>query len=182
MKKLVLTILALSSFTASAAPEQFKNISELMDKYNDYPTYNLDGKEFASFKVLSQKPLHIQISPRTLAGSTDKDIKYESDKASVYAAYRTLFQTPAESVTVTVLPLSITPQPRKIEYLAAKKFDYKITKKQASNLLSKNCGIVNSEQLMRDDGEWSEAFEKSCYMEDGKPGLSKFTRALISQG
>ena len=182
MKKLILTTLVLSSFAASAAPEQFKNISELMDKYNDYPTYNLDGKEFASFKVLSKNPLHIQISPRTLAGSTDKDIKYESEKAAVYAAYRALFQTPIESVTVTVLPISITPQPRKIEYLTSEKFGYKITKKQAANILSKNCGIKTPEQLMNDAGEWSKAFEKTCYLEEGKPGLSKFARVLISQG
>ncbi|QSD86498.1 hypothetical protein JMM80_21675 [Serratia marcescens] len=181
MRVLVTGVLILSSFAAIAAPEQFKNINDLMENYNDYPTYTVDGKDFPSFKVLSEKPLHIQISPRTLSGSSTKDIKYESDKAAIYAAYRTLYQTPADRVKVTVLPISITPQPRKIEYMTEDKYDFSITKKQAINLLRKHGNILNEDQLMSANGEWSKAFEKCCYLEEGKPGLSIFAKELITQ-
>ncbi|MDK1034755.1 hypothetical protein QMS71_09410 [Cronobacter sakazakii] len=181
MKILAASFLAFSSFAAIAAPEQFKNINELMENYNDYPTYNVDGNDFPSFNVVSQKPLHIQISPQTLSGSSAQEVKYESDKAAIYAAYRTLYQTPAERVKITVLPISITPQPRKVEYIEEGKYDFNITKKQAINLLRKHSNILNADQLMSADGEWSTAFEKCCYLEEGKPGLSIFAKELITQ-
>ncbi|HAU5500811.1 TPA: hypothetical protein JD203_02855 [Cronobacter sakazakii] len=181
MKFLATGALVFASFAAAAAPEQFKNIDALMENYNDYPTYTVDGQSFPSFKVLSETPLHVQISPRTLSGSSTQDIKYEANKAAVYAAYRTLYQTPSESVKVTVLPISITPQPRKIEYLGQQKYDFTVTKKQAINLLRKYSSISNADQLMSADGEWSPDFENCCYLEEGKPGLAKFAKDLITQ-
>lgn len=181
MKKLISILLISSSFTALAAPEQYKNITELMDSYNDYPTYNIDGTDYQSYKVLTYKPLHIQISPRTLSGSTEQDIKNESGKAAIYATFRTLFQTPADSVKVTVIPLSITPQPTKIEYLNAEKFTFSINKKQAINVLRKNSSIVNPDKIMSDNGDWSKSFEQCCYLQAGNPGSSKFAQDLISQ-
>ncbi|WP_336855603.1 hypothetical protein [Pseudescherichia vulneris] len=181
MNRLIFGALTIVSFAVTAAPEQFSNINDLIEKYNDYPTYNIDGKSFPSFKVLSENPLHVQISPRTLAGSTAKDIEYASNKAAVYAAYRTLFQTSANKVKVTVLPLSITPQPRKLDYLSADKFDFSISKKQAFNLLKKNSSISSPQQLIADDGDWSKQFEACCYQEEGRPGLAKFAKDLTSQ-
>ena len=181
MNKILFTFLALASFSASAAPEQFKSISNLIEEYNDYPTYQMNGKDVPSFKVISGQPLHIQISPRTLPGYTSKSIQHDSEKAAVYAAYRTLFQTPAESVKVTVIPLLLDVSTSDFKYLTEYKFDFSITKKQASNHLRRSGNILNSDQLMTDNGDWSDQFEKCCYSEEGQPGLAKFTNTLISQ-
>lgn len=180
MKKTLISFLIMTSFAASAAPEQYKSISKLMDDYNDYSSYSVKGVEYPAFKVLAQNPLHIQISP-SIYSKDSKEIKYESDKASVYAVYRTLFQTPAKSVKVTVLPLSIDLQTKKFEYLTAEKFDFSITRKQAENLLRKYGNIRNPDQLMTASGSWSDNFKNCCYLEEGKPGLTKFAQDLISQ-
>ncbi|MGL5991591.1 MAG: hypothetical protein ACRCZT_08025 [Plesiomonas sp.] len=176
IKLLACPMLFIASFFASAATVQYKHISKLIDEYNDYPTYNVDGVDYPSFKVLSENPLHIQISPRTMAGY---GLKYDSEKAAVYAAYRTLYQTPAQSVTVTVLPLLINTKTRSMEYLPSDQFEFSITKTQAANLLLKYGNIHNIEQLMTSSGVWSEQFDKCCYRDNS--GLSKFTQALISQ-
>lgn len=181
MNKILLTFLALASFSANATPEQFKSISNLIEEYSDYPTYQFNGKDVPSFKIISAKPLHIQISPKTLPGYTSTSIQHDSEKAAVYAAYRTLFQTPAESVKVTVIPLLLDASTPDFKYLTKFKFDFSITKKQASNLLRINGNILNSDQLMTDSGDWSDRFVKCCYSEEGHPGLTKFTNTLISQ-
>lgn len=180
MKRIISALLISASFTVFAAPEQYKNVSELMDDYNDYSSYNVKGVEYPAFKVLAQNPLHIQISP-SIYSKESKEIKSESDKASVYAVYRTLFQTSAKSVKVTVLPLSIDLQTKKFEYLTAEKFDFSITRKQAENLLRKYGNIRNPDQLMTESGSWSDNFKNCCYLEEGKPGLTKFAQDLISQ-
>ncbi|ELE8604498.1 hypothetical protein RB656_000532 [Salmonella enterica] len=180
MNKMLISFLIMTSFAVSAAPEQYKSISKLMDDYNDYSSYNVKGVEYPAFKVVAQKPLHIQISP-SVYSKDPKEIKYASDKAAVYAAYRTLYQTPAESVKVTVLPLSIDLQTKKFEYLAAEKFDFSVSKKQADNLLRKYGNIRNPSQLMTESGSWSDNFNKCCYLEEGKPGLTEFAQDLISQ-
>ncbi|MGL5345428.1 MAG: hypothetical protein ACRC9O_12800 [Plesiomonas sp.] len=181
MKLLTSSVFFLTSFTALAAPTQYKNISELMDEYNDYPTYTAEGVEYPSFKVLSDKPLHIQISPRAMTGNNPDGLKYDSEKAAVYAVYRTLYQTPAQRVTVTVLPLFINTNTRGMEYLPSEKIEFSINKKQAANLAFEYGGIRNPDQLITSSGNWSEQFEKCCYFDGDNSRLSKFTQALVSQ-
>lgn len=180
-RQLTSAMLLITSFSTLAEPAQYKHITELMDEYNDYPTYSVKGTDYPSFKVLSDKPLHIQISPRTMTVNDHDGLKYDSDRAAVYAAYRTLYQTPAQKVTITVIPLLIDTKTHKIEYLPVDKFKFSITKKQASNLLLKYSDIRNVNQLFTPTGNWSKQFENCCYLEDGNPGLSEFTRVLISQ-
>ena len=76
MKKIISALLISASFTVFAAPEQYKSVSELMDDYNDYSSYNVKGVEYPAFKVLAQNPLHIQISP-SIYSKDSKEIKYE---------------------------------------------------------------------------------------------------------
>lgn len=180
MVKILSAFLISISFAILAGPVQYQNISKLMDDYDDYSYYNVKGVEYPRVKVLAEKPLHIQISPESLF-QDPKQIKYVSDQTAVYAAYRTLFQTPAKNVKVSVLPLSINFKTKKIECLAAEKFDFFVTRKQAENILRKHGNIRNPDELMAPSGRWSDNFKNCCYLEEGKPGLKIFAKDLISQ-
>lgn len=176
MRYITLVALAVASFSAAAAPEQFKSVAQLMDSYQDFRDY----KDHPGFKVLSEKPLHIQVSPAVFEKSSVEQIKTAIEKASVYAAYRSLYQTPATSIKVTVLPLSINMDTLEMKYLQSGKIDFTATKKQAVNLVKQYGNITNEEDVITASGDWTPKFQNCCYLESGKPGVAAFSKQLIN--
>lgn len=176
MRYLTLMVLTLSSFSALAAPEQFKSVAELMDSYQDFKDY----KDYPAFKVLSEKPLHIQVSPPVLEKSSAEQIKVDIEKASVYAVYRSLYQTPATSIKVTVIPLSMNLDTHEMKYLDAERIDFTATKKQAVSLAKQYGNINNEEDVITASGDWAPKFQSCCYLESGKPGVAVFSKHLIN--
>ena len=168
-----LFILSFIPFFVAAEPTQFKDVTSLMTEYNDY------SPDIGAFKVLSNNPLKIQISPKIIAGESAESIRLASYKASVYAAYRTLLQTPANKVEVTVLPLSFDLSTSEKSYLKDYKFSFSLTKAEALELTEKTSGIKSANQIIDKDGyEWTAAFESCCYRESGKPGLIYFVNEM----
>lgn len=174
MNRLVFTpIIFMFSISGYAAPQQFKNTLSLMNEYNDYPP------DIGAFKVVSDSPLSVQISPKVWATDSDEYISSNADKAAIYAAYRTLLQTPASKVRVTVIPLSIDVDKGTKTYLDKMKFTFSISKKTAIQLAEKYSGITNPEELIQSDGyEWAEKFSACCVLETGKPGRQAFVAEL----
>ncbi|WP_133522567.1 hypothetical protein [Buttiauxella sp. JUb87] len=159
-----------------AAPKQFENVTTMMDEYNDYPS------DFGAFKVLKEKPLSIQISPKVMNGDSEESIINASNKAAVYGAYRILLQTPNDSVAIKVIPLSINMQTMNKEYLEAYKFSFKINRVQAMALAKKNSGISKTNLLIGEDGyEWNGKFKECCFTDTGTPGLNQFVKDLTHQ-
>lgn len=176
MRYLTLVALAVASFSAAAAPEQFKSVAQLMGSYQDFRDY----KDYPGFKVLSEKPLHIQVSPAVLENSSAEQIKTDIQKASVYAVYRSLYQTPATSIKVTVIPLSINLDTHEMKYLKSELIDFTTTKKQAVILAKKYGNITNEEDVITASGDWAQKFQNCCYLESGKPGVAVFSKELIN--
>lgn len=173
LKQILLLALVIPSLSF-AAPQQFKDITSLMNEYNDY------SPDIGDFKVLSANPLKIQISPKVMSGETDESIRMASYKASVYAAYRTLLQTPAKSVSITVVPLSFDLSNHKKTYLTGKQYSFSLTKEQALKKAGRAGGTNNPDEIIGSDGyEWTNSFNSCCYLEAGNPGLEKFVKELI---
>jgi len=161
-------------FVSVASPQQFKNVATLMSEYNDY------SPDIGAFKVLSEEPLKIQISPKVMKGENDESIKMASYKASVYAAYRTLLQTPAKSVSITVVPLSFDLSKHEKSYLTGQKLSFSLTKEQALKIAGRAGGTNSPDKIIGSDGyEWTDSFNSCCYLEAGNPGLEKFVKDLI---
>lgn len=171
----IVTVLFVSlPMIVAAAPQQFKTVTALMDEYNDY------SNDSGTFKVISKAPLKIQISPKVFSGDSDKAIEVVSYKASVYAAYRTLLQTPAKAVNVTVVPLSFDLSKQKKFYLEDKQYSFSITKEKALKLAHSFAGTANPDEIIGSDGyEWTDNFSSCCYLESGHPGVVKFARQFI---
>lgn len=166
--------LLILSFVSIASPQQFKDVTALMSEYNDY------SPDIGAFKILSEKPLKIQISPKVMKGESDESIKLASYKASVYAAYRTLLQTPAKSVSITVVPLSFDLSKHEKSYLTGEKFSFSLTKEQALKKAGRAGGTNSPDEIIGADGyEWTDNFNSCCYLEAGSPGLEKFVKDLI---
>lgn len=174
MRYLALVALTLASFSAVAAPEQFQSVAQLMDSYQDFRDY----KDHPGFKVLSEKPLHIQVSPAVFEKSSAKKIKADIEKASVYAVYRSLYQTPASNIKVTVIPLSMNLDTHEMKYLKSERIDFTATKKQAVSLAKKFGNISNEEDVITASGNWAPKFQNCCYLESGKPGVAVFSKEL----
>lgn len=176
MRYLTLIALSLASFSALAVPEQFKSVADLMDSYQDFRDY----KDHPGFKVLSEKPLHIQVSPAVFEKSSAQQIKTDIEKASVYAVYRSVYQTPATSIKVTVIPLLMNLDTHEMKYLISEKIDFTATKKQAASLAKKYGNITNDEDVITASGDWAPKFQNCCYLESGKPGVAVFSKELTN--
>ncbi|MCU5773101.1 hypothetical protein N5923_09895 [Erwiniaceae bacterium BAC15a-03b] len=173
---IMLTLVLGMSFSSHAAPEMFKNSVAMMEDHNDY------APDTGYFKVLKEKPLHVQILPAIFQGDTDKNITYTVNKAAVYAAYRVLFQTPADSVKVTVLPRELDMGTRKYTPKPKHSITFTLTRKRALELTSQYAGISEAKELMQDDGyTWADPFSECCYTDGGNPGLSAFVEELRSK-
>jgi len=173
--KIALTICCFAAFAHSAwaAPEMFKDSKAMMEDHNDYPPEN------GSYKVLSKKPLHVQILPTIFKGDVERNIKYEANKAAVYAAYRVLFQTPANTIKVTVLPRELDVQTHKYTPAPKYAFTFSLSREKALKLSSQYAGIDNSDDLFQNDGyQWAESFRACCYSDRGNPGLAAFVQEL----
>lgn len=159
--------------TAWAAPEMFKDSKIMMESNNDYPPEN------GSYKILSKKPLHVQIFPTIFKGDVEKNINYEVNKAAVYVAYRVLFQTPADAVKVTVMPRELNLQNHKYTPAPTYAFTFSLSKERALKISSQYAGIDNSDDLFQSDGyQWAESFRSCCYSDRGNPGLTAFAQEL----
>lgn len=180
--KMLLFILGISWLSISmAAPQQFKDVTSMMHEFNDYPS------DIGAFKIIREKPLSIQISPKVLSTESWESIQSRVRQAAVYGAYRTLLQTPEESVSVTVIPLSFhttihqdTIMHQKT-YLKEHELNFRITRIEALKLAYKYSGIASASELIQSNGyRWADSFSKCCYAIDMTSIFHKFFTELIS--
>lgn len=174
MSKKLLVALFFISTSVFSAPKQFDDISTLISDLNDYPT------ERGQFKIIKEKPLSIQISPEIFQGDSKGVIDALSNKAAIYATYRTLFQTPATSVNVTVIPVAVDFKTNKKVYLDNQKISFKIDREKALAIAKKFSDIKSADDIM-DGNTWNESFQRCCYLPEGNPGNAKIIKLFSSK-
>lgn len=149
----------------------YSNITEMMDVYNDYPP------EVGAFKIKSEKPLEVQVSPKIMTGDLQQPeyIVENVEKAAIYAAYRILFQTKTDVVKITSIPLLINAQSGKKEYFDQYSITFKINKQSAKKISNRYCKVSTIDELINNNGfGFSDDFKNNCYLATSKNHKSFF--------
>lgn len=156
----------------------YSSVTDLMSAYNDYPV------EIGAFRIKSERPLEVQISPRIMAGEL-KQPEYIVDnveKAAIYAAYRILFQTKTDSVKITSLPLLIDAQSSRKEYVKEYAITFMVTKQSAKKISNRYCEVSTIVDLIGSgDHGFSDDFQNNCYLSSARNHKSFFADLTHSQ-
>lgn len=156
----------------------YPNVVEMMNEFNDYPS------DIGAFKIKTENPLSVQISPRVMASELQQPeyVVDDVEKAAVYAAYRILFQTKTDKVTITSIPLLIDAQTKKKSYVDQYAVTFKITKKAATKIANRYCRTSSKDELFKKDGyTFSDDFKNSCYQQNSKNRKSFFSDLTHSE-
>ena len=155
-KKIAACALLISASAVFGAPaKQFKNMEEVGDFTQDFMV------ETGTLKVLTKKPLHIQLN---IARETDSKLAAESMfRAYLWGVYRTFLHTNADEVTVTVVsPVAVD---------GNTKMTATSTRARALATVHQIQGIKGWDDLLTASQSWSEPMKRCMYSSYGKPGL-----------
>lgn len=155
-------------FFISCSNDNSKNQNQVV-KHAKYPTVSamIDSSgDFSSdngtFKILSESPLHIQISEITMNGTPDEQIKQETLKNIVYIAYQMFATTEIESVTITSIPLFFdTEKHKSIGFNDNFKTTLTISKDNAKKVMEQFVGLTDFDDLLGADGGNGQYFPDS---------------------
>ncbi|HED1599553.1 hypothetical protein [Enterobacter hormaechei] len=156
----------------------FSSTVEMMDEFNDYPS------DIGAFKIKAEKPLSVQISPRVMDSELQQPeyIVDDVERAAIYAAYRILFQTNIDKVTVTSVPLLIDAETKNKSYVEQYAVTFKITKKAAIKIANRYCRVSSKDELFKKDGyTFSDDFKNNCYQSSSKNHKSFFADLTHSE-
>ena len=161
-------------------PTQFNSVADLFQDFNDYSPDN------GTFKLLSVKPLHIQVSPLTVPRDFSDVIEEETKRSIIYSIYRSFIHTPVTSITVTAIPLEVDWKTRNKKYLYKYKKKVTITKAKALSLIRQYIGVSSFQDLVTIEkvgdlefkDQWSNNFKRIFYDKRGTPGLTQFFKYL----
>ncbi|SFA66547.1 hypothetical protein [Metapseudomonas otitidis] len=159
---------------------QFSDVAAMIEDMADY------SAEDGTFALLAAEPLHIRLAPRIIKGEPAENLQSEQRRAALYGVYRTLIHTPAQAVTVTVVPMLVTINPSKYELQKSPQLVVSATREQA---LAAVRSLVPAEQLSdlvvpEQAGEiqldnWRKDFEKVYF---GDAGQAELLKALSAAG
>ncbi len=174
----------------SSRPSQFATVKEVIEDFNDYKA------EDGSFKIIKNRPLHIQLSP-TILGSSEypngaddsASIEWDVKHTLVYGIYTAFIHTPANEITVTSVPMVFNIKSRKHKYLKSHQKTLTITRQRALEMIQKYLPITSFDELKTDEtipniegifhDQWTEEFKRVYYNGSGSPGLDVFFKELI---
>jgi|GEM_PF-4100514 len=80
---------------------KFSTVSKMIEAFDEYST------EGRTFRLISEHPLHIQISPVVVAGTSPRIIESMVHMAAVETVYRAFIHTAVDKLTVTALPKTL---------------------------------------------------------------------------
>jgi hypothetical protein len=128
---------------------KYQTVTAMLDSSGDFSSDN------GTFKILSESPLHIQISEITLDARPDEQIKQETLKNIVYIAYQTFATTEIESLSITSVPLMFdTEKQELIGYNDNFKTTLTIDRKKAKMVMEQFVGLTDFDDLLgMDTGE-----------------------------
>ncbi|HEH9409704.1 hypothetical protein [Aeromonas salmonicida] len=146
---------------AISAPTKFPSVNAMMEEFGDY-----DSGKKNTYELITSKPLHIRLSPLVYPNDSIENIAAGSRQALVYGIYRTLINTNAKQVTVTVIPSELDTDSKTTKLLTDMTVTVTKNRQQAMNDISHFMKIKSLDEMVDDEDFWSEKFESSVYGHD----------------
>lgn len=174
--------------TASEAEEakakpipMFASVSEMIEDAGDY------DEGTGSYRLISESPLHIHLSPKVFKGDTAATVETELQRAVMYGIYKTLIHTSASQIRVSSTPIVVSVNPVSLTHLDAPRLDVRITREAALAAIQQFLEVDDLQSLVAHEGSgsftftvWTSAFEQ-LYYEGNNPGLKMFFPELLAQ-
>jgi hypothetical protein len=154
--------------------QQYDSLTDAMEAFGDYTP------EDNTFKVLSEKPLSVRISPQVTADDLPEVVDALLKRALVYAVLNAFIYTDVNRIQVKAQPLQISfIDPRTQTLVNTPSFTVDITRDKALAVVQRIFRVkAFSDLVTSNDGfdTWSSAFE-AVYYDDAK-GLNDLVKAL----
>jgi len=174
--------------TASEAEEakakpipMFASVSEMIEDAGDY------DEETGSYRLISENPLHIHLSPRVFKGDTAATIETELQRAVMYGIYKTFIHTKADQIRVSSPPIVVALNSISQTHQDSPRLNVNISRKAALEAIQQFLEVDDVQSLIEHEGSggftfvsWTPAFEQ-LYYEGNNPGLKKFFPELLAR-
>ncbi|MGM7876087.1 hypothetical protein [Yersinia enterocolitica] len=161
-----------SSIVYADGPTKFPSVPDMVQQFNDFSTDN------GTFKVISKKPLHIQLSPEVFPNDQKIVISEQTERAAIYGIYRSFIHTGVDKITVTAMPKIYS----KNDYLIADKVTITKTRAQALKDIQKFIPVTDFSELTISDeyghDETSKEYKQIYYNDQGGAGLNEFFKYI----
>lgn len=143
---------------ATKKPKSYTSITEMIEDGGEYAADN------NTFKIVSNNPLHIQISNIVMPSQSVEELKKTSMHAIVYVAYNAFASTNIKEITITSVPIIYDGATSKnLGFKEEARYTATIKKEKAQQLMLKRIGTSNFADLLG-DGDFanspSPAFDK----------------------
>ncbi|WGO84704.1 hypothetical protein [Arsenophonus apicola] len=149
-----------------------RHISETIEDFGDYYPEN------NSFKLLSKKPLTMQLSPLDFTNDFE-DVKELLVKRSVvYGIYRTFVHSNNNKVTIVSFLTDATNTKNKLT--GSPEYTVTITKTQAEEILKKYLPLTSSAEIVNDYCSFTRQFNELMFDDSGKKGFAAFFNDLVN--
>jgi hypothetical protein len=174
---------ALPESNANKEPlKKYRDVSAMMKGTNEY------SEENGTFKIISQTPLHIQLSKPALEGDSDDEIKQEVKRNIVSVGFRTFAQTDIDELKITSIPMKVSMQNAK-EFIYIQQYQQTLhlKREKAKAVLQKYYGHTDFTKLFGEQvtGIYmaelpTKEFKKMLFNDQGEPTLDKVFTQLSS--
>lgn len=150
---------------------KFSTVQKMIEEFGEY------SEEGRTFRVISEHPLHIQISPVVATGTSPRIIESMVHMAAVETVYRAFIHTAVDKLTVTALPKTLVVDDGTAgDLLTDHRVSLTVTRKRALALLNRYFPGKSFEDLVvttKDMGGdmRSKLFCRLTYPDQGSPGV-----------
>ena len=182
MKILIIGLLWLSTCASvNGAESKFASVGEMVEEFSDYSSSN------GTYKNLSSKPLHIQLSPIVVPGDYSGVIEEIIKRTIIYGVYRSFIHTDINQITVTAIPMEISFKGGEPRYLKGYERSITINRDKAEKLIEKYLKVSELSQLVTTvnisgtsiSDIWTKNFDRINYNDQGYPGITRFFGDLV---
>lgn len=168
-------------------PLHFATVGEMIEDRGDYSAEN------ESFKLLSAKPLKIQLAPSIVPGDLPENNAREIRRAALYGVYRTLVHTDADKVTVVAVPRELNIREQTSKLLTKPSLSITVTRAQALEAAGRFVKVESAADLVKAEEEygiqldnWVPDFESAYVTDEGQIRLLEAIKAaggdLVNNG
>lgn len=171
------TAAAMESTVEPARPplKQYPDISAMIEATGDF------NKENGTFKIISQKPLHIEVSTLTYEGDLEQTIAEQTKRDIVFVGFRTFAQTTIDEIKITSFPLRGDNKNKKdFDFIQKYKQSATLTRNRAKAVLEKYYGHSDFSKLFGEtvDGTFmpeipNMRLKRMMYNDMGEPTLDE---------
>ncbi|MTB46053.1 hypothetical protein [Providencia sp. wls1950] len=147
----------------------YATASDAMEYFSDfYPENN-------SLEIISESPLKIRLSSSAYEQDSQSLKETLTKRAVIYGIYRSLINTPNNSVTVTSYLIS-----DKKKLSGSPEYTVTITKPQALEITKKYIPVNSLDDLIDESCSFTDQFNELRFDDSGKKGFDKFFNELVN--